>query len=105
MDKLDTFSRSFSRVYTFESRQLILGPRVTIETPADGSAFTEPKINIVGKAENITSLSLNGRPIFIDESGNFREELLLQKGYTILTIGAEDRFGRKTKKQLHLVRY
>jgi len=88
----------------FEARFLLLGPTLTIATPKDGAVLSKSEIAIEGRAENIVRISLNDRPIFIDEAGNFNEKLLLPFGYTIMTIKAEDRFGREIKKHLYVVR-
>jgi hypothetical protein len=84
-------------LYIFwQARFLIAGPRVSL-------AFEPPRVSndrriwLEGTATNITSLSLNGRQIFTDPHGNFREALILENGYTIATIAATDRYGRETK--------
>lgn len=87
----------------FQARHIIIGPSITIETPHEWSIVTEELINIRGNAQNITSITLNDRAIFIDEEGQFSEKLLLANGYTIMIIKAEDRFGRETQKTLHIV--
>lgn len=76
------------------------GPSITIETPAHGISTTSPLITISGEAQRVAYLTLNGRQIFTDRSGNFEEELLLTAGYNIITVAAEDTFERKTEKQI-----
>ncbi|TAK57077.1 hypothetical protein EPO17_02955 [Patescibacteria group bacterium] len=88
----------------FASRDLIMGPQIILESPENGSVVENPLVRIQGTTKNINSISLNDRPIFIDQSGRFTEELLLAPGYTILTLRAKDRFGRETVKRLELVR-
>jgi hypothetical protein len=87
-----------------ESRALLEGPEISIETPLDGAVVSESSLVVRGKALHISAISLNDRPIFIDKDGNFSEELLLPPGYTILSVKAEDRFQRKTEKELHIFR-
>ncbi len=89
----------------FQARHLIIGPTISIENPSSENLLSlKELIEIRGKAQNISSISLNDRPIFINEDGQFSEKLLLAKGYTIMTIKAEDRFGRAIVKTLHIVR-
>ena len=88
----------------FQSRDLARGPRLFVETPVNGEATTSPSIALSGWAENISEISVNNMPIFIDEEGNFSEKLLLLPGYNIITIEAKDRFGKVVKKTLELVR-
>src|SRR3989344_3005573 len=87
----------------FEARFLIEGPIVTVTGPKEGEVATSSLIEITGKAQNISDISLNDRKIFIDEEGHFSEQLLLSYGYNILTLKAKNRFGRETKKVLEVV--
>jgi len=77
----------------FQARFIIAGPQITI-TSDSHSARTERMITLAGQAENIVRMSLNGRQIFTDSSGSFKEALVLENGYTIATLEAEDRYGR-----------
>jgi hypothetical protein len=86
----------------FQSRKLIGGPQIVIESPQNGATVKESLVEIKGKASNIKDISLNDRPIFIDEQGNFDEKLLVPPGYTIMSMKADDRFGRKTSQTLEL---
>ncbi len=88
----------------FASRELLMGPQINIISPENGSLVDEPLIVIHGNTKNIKSISLNDLPIFIDQEGRFKEQLLLAPGYTILTLRAKDRFGREVVKRLELVR-
>ena len=88
----------------FNSRLFIEGPQIIIERPANGSTITDsPLIKIKGRAYNIAYLKLNSKPIFTDEEANFSESLLLQPGYNIIQITAEDKFGRQKTNKLELV--
>jgi hypothetical protein len=53
-------------------------------------------VTVTGTAKNIVKLTLNGREIHTNETGDFTHELVLENGYTILTLAAQDRFGRAT---------
>lgn len=76
-----------------QARLLIAGPTLTLDEVA---VVHEAQVTTVsGVAQNVTSLSLNGRPIFTDEAGRFSERLVLERGYTIMTVRARDRYGRE----------
>lgn len=79
-----------------------LGPVVEIISPAPYSSTTDRLITVRGITRHVTSIKLDGRPIFINTSGEFEEKLLLHDGYTIIRIDAEDRFGRHVEKTLEL---
>ena len=88
----------------FESLKLILGPSITVSSPQNWSTINEESVIVVGQAKRISTIWLNDRKIYIDEQGDFKEKLLLAPGYTIITLRAEDRFGRTTKETLSLWR-
>jgi hypothetical protein len=79
----------------WQARYLLAGPQITLENepPRVGN---ERIITLSGTAENISSITLNGRQIFTDTHGHFEEALVLETGYTIATIAATDRYGRTT---------
>lgn len=79
----------------FQARFLIIGPVVQLTTEFK-PVYNERIIAVDGQAENITDITLNGRPIYTNESGVFSEKLVLENGYTIMTIRARDRYGRET---------
>jgi len=80
---------------TFQARFLIIGPQIVL-TEEPSVLHNERQVFLVGHAYNISRLWLNDRPIYTDEQGNFKEALVLENGYTIATLRAEDRYGRAT---------
>ena len=90
--------------YTYyRTQDLIRGPRIEISYPVNGSTLDTSLITIEGVARNIASITLNDRKIFVDEDGGIREDILLTYGYNVLTLKAEDKFGRKVTHRLELV--
>ncbi|MFM2414896.1 MAG: hypothetical protein RI911_589 [Candidatus Parcubacteria bacterium] len=79
----------------FQARFLIIGPQITI-TSANPNENNPRVVTLTGSAKNITHMTLNGRQIFTDLSGNFTEALILENGYTVATLHAVDRYGRTT---------
>lgn len=86
----------------FQARFLITGPRIVLIDPP-ASPGNERHVEIKGKAYNIARIWLNDRPIFTDAQGNFKEAIVLENGYTIATLRAEDRYGRTTRVIQELV--
>ncbi|MDO8492630.1 MAG: hypothetical protein Q7S34_03265 [bacterium] len=87
----------------FRSIDFLQGPSITIQSPQNGQTLNEPLLKIIGRAEHVAFITLNDRQIFVDENGALKEELLLQKGYNIISIKATDRFNRKVEKRLELI--
>ncbi len=87
----------------FEVWNYATGPKIIIASPANGSAVSESLISIDGQGRNTKEITLNDRPIVVDEQGNFSEKILLSYGYNVLELKAKDRFGKKTEQQLQIV--
>jgi hypothetical protein len=79
----------------FQARFLITGPQLLLSYES-GQLVNQRQITLAGSAYNISRLWLNDRPIYTDAQGNFKEALVLENGYTIATVRAEDRYGRET---------
>ena len=86
----------------FQSKNLILGPQITITEPLDGATLTYNLVTIKGKAQNISSIRIDDRSIFIDNQGLFNEKLIAPVGYSIIQVEGSDRFGKKEQKLIHL---
>ncbi len=80
----------------FESRNLISGPIITIESPRDGAVSNTPITNVTGVAKNIVKISMNDREISIDPNGVFNRQLVLSSGSNIVKLTGEDKFGRRS---------
>jgi hypothetical protein len=85
-------------------RNYLEGPRLTINFPTDGYSTTSPAIRVQGVVLRTNFISLNDRPIYIDEQGNFSEVLLLDPGYTIIKLFIRDRFDRSVTRTLYVRR-
>lgn len=81
---------------TFQARLFIAGPQITLTTEP-GVVHSERAVVLEGVAQNITEIRVNGRAINTDEQGVFREPVVLENGYTMVSISAKDRYGRETK--------
>lgn len=65
----------------------------------DGTSFA----TITGNADNAIHLSLNGREIYIDKDGSFKEPMILIPGFSVITIDATDKFGKSKEKKFQVV--
>lgn len=90
----------------FNSRFIIQGPEITLEALDEESntIITEDKtLFLKGKVLHSSFISINGRPIFIDETGQFNEKLLLSSGVSIIDIYAKDKFGKEVRKKIDVL--
>ena len=87
----------------FEVWNYATGPKITVTSPPNGAAVSESLISIDGQAKNTKIITLNDRPIVVDEKGYFSEKILLSDGDNVLELKAEDKFGKKTEQELQIV--
>ncbi len=78
-----------------QARNLILGPTIALSESVE-TIQDERFVTVHGEARNVIVLWLNGQEIHTNERGVFEHTLTLENGYTIMTLEAEDRFGRRT---------
>jgi hypothetical protein len=77
----------------FQARFILTGPVLTF-TNLPEAVQTQRVVKLEGLAENIVFITLNGRQIYTDKDGYFKEALVLENGYTVATVQASDRYGR-----------
>ena len=87
----------------FHAKKLISGPIIDIYTPQNGATYNQTLIEIEGRARNIAYISLNGRAIFTDKNGYFKEKFLLSPGYNVIKLDAQDKFKNSTEKRLEII--
>ncbi len=87
----------------FRSEALIFGVKIKNVNIVDGSKVTNNILEITGNAKNAVNLTLNDRPISIDQRGNFDETIILSLGYNVISIKAKDKFGNNDEKIYKLI--
>lgn len=87
----------------FAFRDYIQGPSIVVTEPINGVTINKPTTRVKGQVQRVKDISLNGRPLLIDEEGNFDEDLLLFPGYNVALLTAIDKFGRTIEYKLELV--
>ena len=87
----------------FQTRLLIRGPLLHIQSPRSGTTYTDSRVILSGQAQNITQIEVNNRPIFVNEQGVFREQLLLPPGYSVVRVTGTDKFDRTVTQLLEVV--
>ena len=83
----------FTAYALFQARFLIEGPEIFL-SQVPTTVQHQRVVTLEGQTANIVSLHLNGREIYTDKNGYFKEALVLENGYTVATLKARDRYGR-----------
>ncbi len=90
-------------VVLFALRGILLGPRIHVLQPSDGAVVPLQPVRIVGRALQVTSLTMNGTPVPIDVQGFFAATYDPAPGLNSIVLEAHDRIGRKARVELTLV--
>ncbi len=78
---------------------LISGPHIVLTSPEAGQKYTDGFVTVSGSLVHAQNVSLDGMPLLTDEHGNFSSTITLPPGNSILTITAQDRFGRHASEE------
>lgn len=87
----------------FQAQKLISGPVILISSPQNGATYNQTLIEVDGRALNVTELTLDGRQIFTDNNGYFKEKLLLSPGLNVIQLEGTDKFKSHTEKKIEVV--
>ena len=85
----------------YEARGLLFGPSITVSSNI--TEVREPFIVIRGRADRISSLSMNGKTIPVTEDGAFEEPYILSAGYNRIVLDAVDKYGRSRRQAIEIV--
>ena len=78
------------------------GPKIEIFQPVNGSTAASSTIEIVGRADRVTSLTVDGSPISFDEQGGFRDAVIVFPGVNMVALDAADQFHRTAQVELEI---
>ena len=87
----------------YRTQDYLNGPQIIVSSPQNGQTTQQPLSTIEGQTKNISTIMLNDRKIFIDKNGIFTEEILLHRGYNIITLEAADKFNKSVTKKIEIV--
>lgn len=89
---------------TFNTRLVLRGISLSIEGLENGKIYNEGSIEIDGNAKRAKHLLVNGREVYMDQEGNFKDFVILLPGYNVISVTAEDKFGKVTKNIFEIIR-
>lgn len=78
-------------------------PLLVVLRPADGLATTQETVTVIGSAEPDCELTVNGRPVALDQ-GSFTAEVRLFEGVNALSLCARDQAGNENTSMLTVFR-
>ncbi|MDE2030806.1 MAG: hypothetical protein KGI58_00900 [Patescibacteria group bacterium] len=85
------------------SKTAFLIKGVKISATINQNDASSPIVEVKGNAKNAIYLSLDGREIYIDRDGSFAEPVALLPGLSVVTLNAQDKFGKTSEKKFEVV--
>ena len=78
-------------------------PMLRIDTPAADMAMDTSWLEVRGKTDKESQLTVNGREITMDEFGNFNQQIELIPGLNTLHFLVKNRFGKISAMTRHII--
>jgi len=82
----------------FSVRQFTSPPNLEISSPSADQVIKEDKVEIIGKTDEGSTIMINGQNVFIDDYGNFHQEVKLQPGLNTFEIRSINQLKKENVK-------
>lgn len=86
----------FAGYFFFQYRRIGVAPMLTISKPTENMVSEERKIDIIGKTNLDSTVTINGLSTIVRSDGTFFDQVTLEPGTNTITITATSRFGKVT---------
>ncbi|MDD3607805.1 MAG: DUF4115 domain-containing protein [Candidatus Moranbacteria bacterium] len=77
-------------------------PRLVIIQPFSNTSVKGSSIEIIGITDKHNKVTINDQPIVVNENGDFKETIGLQKGLNKITVKAQNKFEKITQEELNI---
>lgn len=84
-------------------QNILQPPNLSIISPSDGHITYESTIEIAGKTDPETKVTVNDEVIKNDELGNFNQLITLSPGINTIVIKAENKHGKNSTETYHVI--
>ncbi len=81
----------------FQYRNFTGAPKLNIYYPPDNLVIATDILDITGKTDLDSEISVNGQKIVLAPDGSFAESVRLKEGLNTISIKAENKFSKKTE--------
>lgn len=85
-----------------EANLFISTPRLVVAEPMDGAEIGERSVSVSGMAERDAEVTINDQIVIVDDEGNFRADIGIQRGVNAITVKATNRFEKEAAKTIQV---
>ncbi len=82
---------------------IFAAPPIIIYAPQDETITQMKQIEVSGRSEKESEITINNRLVFVDNNGEFRTEIDLQKGLNLIKITGKKRYGQTKEVELRVL--
>lgn len=86
----------------FQYRAAFLPPSVHITSPKENSTSSQ-QVTVAGKTDNNATVTINGQPVTVTNTGDFQKDLTLFPGKETISVKATNRFGKESVVQRTII--
>src|SRR5258706_1234876 len=86
----------------YQYRQAFFSPSVKVSSPSENAVINSQSVTVSGVTEPNSIVTVNDLPAFVDASGNYRKDLTVFSGSTVITIKVINNFGKITTIERHI---
>ena len=77
-------------------------PRLVVVQPSSDVSIDGSTFDVIGLTDIANKVNINGQPVFVNEKGEFKETISLQKGINQISIKSVNRFGKESEKVFNI---
>lgn len=94
----------FILIYVFfQYKSAFFDPSLSINIPKENAITSTQVVTVSGTTDPNTTVTINNVPIYIDKDGNFKKDIAVLTGPTIIVAKAINSFGRKSTVIRHII--
>ncbi|MCL5438358.1 MAG: helix-turn-helix domain-containing protein [Patescibacteria group bacterium] len=86
----------------FQYRYTFLNPPLEINSPKENAVIDSEIVEISGKTDSNSMVSVNNNPISVSDDGTFKKDIDLFPGKSTIKIKVTNRFGKETIIERHV---
>jgi len=87
----------------FEIKKIVSPPFLEISNPSDNLVINENTIEVIGKTEPESTVTINGQEVFLNPTGNFQETIELANGLNTIEISSQKKHSNKNIVYRHIL--
>jgi hypothetical protein len=100
---LSALALGFFGLVLYNVKDMLFGVPLVVHAATDGSTIDGDYVPITGNAKHASQITINDRPISVDQNGNFNDGVILSYGYNIVKVAETDQFGKEKIETFHWV--